>query len=140
LRDDRPSHGRDVRALRDELTACRRANAMASLYNRVSVTPCCPKRIRFDYFGSTSRSPKLVCDLLRLTDTQILTRCDMTLHHEKGEPTAYTMDGAVDFSLNQITGTTLVKIEKSGLWMRLLVNEMGHGKPVSQRSLDRFFA
>jgi hypothetical protein len=32
LREDRPSHGRDVRALKDEFTACHRANIMASLY------------------------------------------------------------------------------------------------------------
>jgi hypothetical protein len=32
LRDDRPSHGRDVRASKDGLAACRQVNAMASLY------------------------------------------------------------------------------------------------------------
>jgi hypothetical protein len=31
LRDDRPSHGRDVRASKDGLAACRQVNAMASL-------------------------------------------------------------------------------------------------------------
>jgi hypothetical protein len=31
LRDDRPSHGRDVRASTDGLAACRRVNAMARL-------------------------------------------------------------------------------------------------------------
>ncbi|WP_445947144.1 hypothetical protein [Shewanella sp.] len=37
LREDRPSHGRDVRALRDEFTACRRVNAMVSLYVGVHI-------------------------------------------------------------------------------------------------------
>ncbi|EHC05426.1 hypothetical protein Sbal625DRAFT_2689 [Shewanella baltica OS625] len=32
LRDDRPPHGRGGRASKDGLAACRRVNAMASLY------------------------------------------------------------------------------------------------------------
>jgi hypothetical protein len=38
LREDRPSHGRDVRASKDGLVACRRVNVMASLYAEISVT------------------------------------------------------------------------------------------------------
>jgi hypothetical protein len=39
LRDDRPSHGRDVRASKDGLAACRRASAMASLYTEFTKPP-----------------------------------------------------------------------------------------------------
>jgi hypothetical protein len=37
LRDDRPSHGRDGRASKDGLAACRRVAAMLSLYTFGSV-------------------------------------------------------------------------------------------------------
>jgi hypothetical protein len=37
LRADRPTHGRVGRASKDGLAACRRVNAMVSLYGRVSV-------------------------------------------------------------------------------------------------------
>jgi hypothetical protein len=63
LRDDRPSHGRDVRASKDGLAACRRVNGKASLYmgltdDSSAMFLCCMLR----------NINKIGCAGLRITD------------------------------------------------------------------------